>query len=1337
MASKYDLASSATPTQHRVLKDGNSFSSQEDGSTDGSWHDAASKSSSRNGKPASQTSSNFGPRGASLAPSGPPPGSFSSDLNRMGTVRSTTSRPDLPFPSRANNSLDGGDGSSSAEHRQAVLRGKIAKELKIKSGTENMLEALLTKNLKQTKEQRLRVESELSSSNMKIAQLRYELEEEVLRAQTQPSHPAGRISALFRGSPLRSPSRASQGPEDELEVEEAETESPTYVLSETLQELEDEERSPDYYVERANSLVELFKRHPTLKYDLVWDVFGLRIQMMLLSDSREVVAAGYRLTRYAIADRRSIQIIRSLHTDELVALSLVKETKATMEREQALKFVRAFLDVKDGVQEISRAVVRTLVSIAEHREDRLRNICIMTLTEILVKDPGRIYSAGGIGILNDALGEGIFGASDSLAAGFIHILDTPRSRKYLRAGCELEGVFATFTDPSGDSNYHTRLKSSAKAISSMLKTWPGLLTLLHNKAKPLRSLLDSLQYPEPLARDLILELVYDALRIKPPSWSSSFLAGRRLTTYGRVTNLRSEADTQQLRALYEHENNSFDITTHFSALILAVLIEAGLINALSALIEDEADLSLKRKATLLLTEVLKLAHHSLPQSISAELQVLPQLLPSSNPRDAENQHVSTSTVYQIESINRTLTRSDGMNTSPGKYTVNPDISASLLSSDQGKAKLSASMDEAQFRTAILDTHVLSSVNFMKWKWDLIHNIIEGPLTNPKRLDEAIRGSKFMKRLMGFYRPFKSRFSIIRNSKPNQRYVRTGCALMRTLLQTTEGTKYLAENKLLRQIAECLAQVDRMSGLTSSSPVFSRNNMSETLSGGYFALLGTLSSEPSGLHMMERWHMHNMFYHIIELKDRNDLIQTLLGNMDFSLESHLRIILSKSLTTGSKDIRIFATKLLRKYVVGGVSFPGAMADTGNGEWVVKLLVTQLYDPDVSVCEVAVKILEEACNQRSCLEYVVKCRPSLDHLGEIGAPLLLRFLSTSVGYHYLDGLDYITQEMDDWFLGRNDAYVGLVEASLSRAYVDQPRRNSFAFDDIVDMQDIGLVPPHFYRELARTTEGCKLLEQSGHFNEFAYSIRDFNLDEEDPEVLLKVKGCLWAVGNVGSTELSAPFLEETEIVESIVKIAENAGVMTMRGTAFFVLGLISRSRHGMEMLIEAGWDAAVDPKGQSLGSCIPRNLSKLYSVSFPRYTPDPEEDNAEKERFKAASTDSEPVRQRILNLIVDMGNAVLSKRAASDLHNIKNKKPEYFRAIPLFQKALVLLESHHFRLPARRFALDLFDKSVLKSIVHGDAPDEDDDDDAIDASDVDVNHNGVTPEPDSRAVVSSRN
>ena len=66
------------------------------------------------------------------------------------------------------------------------------------------------------------------------------------------------------------------------------------------------------------------------------------------------------------------------------------------------------------------------------------------------------------------------------------------------------------------------------------------------------------------------------------------------------------------------------------------------------------------------------------------------------------------------------------------------------------------------------------------------------------------------------------------------------------------------------------------------PLFSQWRTSETLTGGYFALLGALSSNPKGLQMIERWHMVNIFYHIIDLHDRDDLVELLLANMDFTL-----------------------------------------------------------------------------------------------------------------------------------------------------------------------------------------------------------------------------------------------------------------------------------------------------------------------------------------------------------------------------------------------------------------------------------------------------------------------
>lgn len=1092
----------------------------------------------------------------------------------------------------ASNGLDDEDPITQSEQRQAVVRDKIAKEMKIKLGTENMLEALQSKNLKQTKDQRQKVEMELGTSKRKLQELHEQLNQEIQRAQTPTTPPRSRMTSYFRGSPLKSSPAAADAPGHEPPPDTFNGESPSLVLTEILQALEVEGMQPDYYIERANTLVELFKRHATLKYDLAWSVFSLRVQMMLLSDSTDVVAAGYRLTRYAIADRSSLKTIRALHTDEIVILSLVKKGHSVLEREQAVKFVRAFLDVKDGVLEVSRAVVRALVAVAEQHDDRLRHICILTLAEIMMKDPPLLIQAGGLNTLTEILAEGTFHASEGLVVGFLRLLDAPERRRYLNSGHEIETIFGPLTDPLYASGHEERLKTSIKAVAAMLKTWPGLLTLSRNNAAALRSLLGSLQYPTIQAKDLILELLFDVLRIKAPSWSSTFLAGRRLTTYGRVAHAHVEPAIKKIKYDTDHESQRLDLTTHFSTLVLATLLNAGLIRALTSMIRMEEDLAMSRKATLLLTEVLRLANYCLSEPICSEIQVLGDLLTAGTIRDPEEHAISAASIFQIESINRTLNRISSVTTVTRGYASHGEIH--LTSQILEKSNVSASMDGEQFRQAVVDTQVPNHSQFIKWKWDLIHNLVEGPLTNPKRVEEVLN-SKFLRRLTAFYRPFKYRFSTVRNTRPNQRYVRTGCALIKSLMQTPVGIQYLTENKLLRQVAECLAQVDRLSGLTSTTPFFDRVQMAETLSGGYFAMIGTLSQTSNGIQMMEKWHMINMFYHIIDLKDREDLVETLLGSLDFSIDSHLRVLLSKALTAGSKGIRLFATKLLRRYAISN-ELSSSSDEVSDSRWVLNLLLTQLYDPDVEVCEVAVKNLEEACNWRTHLEYVVKCRPSLDHLGEIGAPLLLRFLSTSVGYHYLDGLDYITQEMDDWFLGRNDTYVTLVEASLARAYTEQPhQRNVFASnDEALDFEDFGIVPPHFYRELARTDEGCRLLERSGHFNDFASIVRDFELGEEDAESLTKVKGCLWAIGNVGSMELGAPFLEETEIVSSIVAIAEGAEVMSLRGTAFFVLGLISRSKHGNEMLLELGWKSAVDYHGRSLGLCLPEQLTRLCSV-----------------------------------------------------------------------------------------------------------------------------------------------
>lgn len=288
------------------------------------------------------TAASFAPRGSSLNPN-IGPGSFSSELRSQMMSSRAGSRVDVAgslYPGSVMDKVDE-DGSSKSATEQALasLRDRLNREMKIKEGSENMLEALNIKKAKQTKEQRARVEAELSASNLRIKELRQRISDAQRTkaappAPTTPTRSRAQEGTLLQPTGLlRSPpsiARSAVGSDaDEM------LESPSFILAELLHALEVEGMPPEYYVSRANQLADLFKRQPAIKYDLVWSIFGLRMQMMLLSESREVVAAGYRATRYAISDVASLKKIRSLNTDFLViryeeSASLVRRTTALL-----------------------------------------------------------------------------------------------------------------------------------------------------------------------------------------------------------------------------------------------------------------------------------------------------------------------------------------------------------------------------------------------------------------------------------------------------------------------------------------------------------------------------------------------------------------------------------------------------------------------------------------------------------------------------------------------------------------------------------------------------------------------------------------------------------------------------------------------------------------------------------------------------------------------------------------------------------------------------------------------------------------------------------------------
>ena len=95
----------------------------------------------------------------------------------------------------------------------------------------------------------------------------------------------------------------------------------------------------------------------------------------------------------------------------------------------------------------------------------------------------------------------------------------------------------------------------------------------------------------------------------------------------------------------------------------------------------------------------------------------------------------------------------------------------------------------------------------KWNFEVLQDLIEGPLMNPKRMEEAIQVNRYIRKLISFFHTFSHRFSDLSKPKFNMRWVRLGCMLLTSLLASGDGVRFLGEDDFLMQIVKSFAQLD--------------------------------------------------------------------------------------------------------------------------------------------------------------------------------------------------------------------------------------------------------------------------------------------------------------------------------------------------------------------------------------------------------------------------------------------------------------------------------------------------------------------------------------------------
>jgi hypothetical protein len=75
---------------------------------------------------------------------------------------------------------------------------------------------------------------------------------------------------------------------------------------------------------------------------------------------------------------------------------------------------------------------------------------------------------------------------------------------------------------------------------------------------------------------------------------------------------------------------------------------------------------------------------------------------------------------------------------------------------------------------------------------------------------------------------------------------------------------------------------KFNGGSETDPIFSKKRVADTLTYGYLEMLGTLSKYKDGIELLEKFKIFTAFYHLSELRSREDLIKGIVDNLDYSM-----------------------------------------------------------------------------------------------------------------------------------------------------------------------------------------------------------------------------------------------------------------------------------------------------------------------------------------------------------------------------------------------------------------------------------------------------------------------
>ncbi|KAL3868472.1 hypothetical protein ACJMK2_041273 [Sinanodonta woodiana] len=894
----------------------------------------------------------------------------------------------------------------------------------------------------------------------------------------------------------------------------------------------------------------------------------LCLRVILLERAKEVRAATLRVIKHLLMDEETVAVVLDLHIDFLIARSLDICLDNEVERIHAQKLVRKMIHLVPHL--VPCSLVYPLVSIGNDgaaERDRMVRISMATVCELAYHNPELVSQCGGISmILRKVLDCHQYPRiNESLVCTILHLLNHPRTRHLIRFNTDLEQLLAPFTDchfsynaDQGDQNKDDRegwFAASKMAIVTVMRSWPGLIRFCRPEGTGLQSLVGILYLPFLDIRQGIIELIYELFHLTVPEWTSDFSAAllsvdpsHPRENWRLTDGFVAEEGKNILPHLAKIRPN---LVENHLALLLAAWIGAGLLDALvEVIISSDGELFVR--TVILMGGLLHMANQLLPAECvhySHCLSSLMALASSFNIPNRERHQASLAVTY-LNRIHALRKRGP----LPCSLYLQQLVHNNAADKDKSKAfytnldnlfsnhGLKHNTSEDIISHAIRDTQVLHTKDNQNWDWDLIGYVLKWPDDKLKRFEEQSH-LRFMKRLVYFFKPTNHLFSRIGHDCENgKKIAMVGCQLLKFLLRCSQIS---------------LPRIDPES-------VMSPANIQNTLSHYYFLFIGSMSASVTGDRYLEKTSIYQHLLAVVTSTTQDSYIKLIVSCLSYTKDGNTRAILSKALCGSSESARLYTTKLMRVLMrAKSLSFQ---------TWGIELLVTQLYDQSRAVAMTALTVLDEACEVADNLYSLVKLRPSFLQLGEKGVLILCRFMSIPKGFKFLMDANYTMTELKKWHQKFNTRYVDIVEETLNEALTTYEKKYEGSYTRCSSRKrrrkDV-FVPVHLYGELVQHKEGYNLLRQQEYINEYFHCIRCQEL--QTAEDIVKLKSALWAVGHIGTSSWGISWLQELKIVPEIIRLAEESGVFSVRGTAFFVLGLLASTREGAEALTRYGWES----------------------------------------------------------------------------------------------------------------------------------------------------------------------